>query len=117
MLSSVQLFATPWTGAWQAPHPWNFPGKNAEVGCHFLLQWISPTQGSNLVSYIFCIIRWIISGILPTALPGREGERDRPEEREYYIAGEYHLIYERGIVLIFENHFVTPEVVIDSGES
>ena len=52
-----------------------------------------------------------------TKLPGREGERDRPEEREYYIAGECHLIYERGIVLIFENHFVTPEVVIDSGES
>ena len=52
-----------------------------------------------------------------TKLPGREGERDRPEEREYYIAGEYHLVYERGIVLIFENNFVTLEVVIDSDES
>ena len=28
--------------------PRNFPGKNAEVGCHFLLQGIFPTQGSNL---------------------------------------------------------------------
>ena len=28
--------------------PWDFPGKNAEVGCHFLLQDIFPTQGSNL---------------------------------------------------------------------
>ena len=27
--------------------PWNFPGKNAEVGCHFLLQGIFPTQGLN----------------------------------------------------------------------
>ena len=27
--------------------PWNFPGKNAEVGCHFLLQGIVPSQGSN----------------------------------------------------------------------
>ena len=28
--------------------PWNFPGKSTEVGCHFLLQGIFPTQGSNL---------------------------------------------------------------------
>ena len=27
--------------------PWNFPGKNTGVGCHFLLQRIFPTQGSN----------------------------------------------------------------------
>ena len=27
--------------------PWNFPGKNTRVGCHFLLQGIFPTQGSN----------------------------------------------------------------------
>ena len=29
--------------------PWVFPGKNTEVGCHFLLQGIFPTQGSNSV--------------------------------------------------------------------
>ena len=28
-------------------HPWNFPGKSTGVGCHFLLQGIFPTQGSN----------------------------------------------------------------------
>ena len=28
--------------------PWHFPGKNTGVGCHFLLQGIFPTQGSNL---------------------------------------------------------------------
>ena len=27
--------------------PWDFPGKNTRVGCHFLLQGIFPTQGSN----------------------------------------------------------------------
>ena len=27
--------------------PWNFLGKNTGVGCHFLLQGIFPTQGSN----------------------------------------------------------------------
>ena len=28
--------------------PWDFPGKSTEVGCHFLLQGIFYTQGSNL---------------------------------------------------------------------
>ena len=28
--------------------PWNSPGKNTGVGCHFLLQGIFPTQGSKV---------------------------------------------------------------------
>ena len=28
--------------------PWDFPGKGIGVGCHFLLQGIFLTQGSNL---------------------------------------------------------------------
>ena len=35
MLCQVRLFVTPWTVALQAP--WDFPGKNAGVGFHFLL--------------------------------------------------------------------------------
>ena len=27
--------------------PWDFPGKNTQVGCHALLQGVFPTQGSN----------------------------------------------------------------------
>ena len=27
--------------------PWDFPGENTGMGCHFLLQGIFPTQGSN----------------------------------------------------------------------
>ena len=27
--------------------PWNFPGKDTGVSCHFILQGIFPTQGSN----------------------------------------------------------------------
>ena len=27
--------------------PWDFPGKNSGVGCHFLLQGIFPTQRPN----------------------------------------------------------------------
>ena len=34
--SPVWLLVTLWTEAHQAP--WNFPGKNTGVGCHFLLQ-------------------------------------------------------------------------------
>ena len=30
-------------------YPWDFPGKHTEVSCHFLLQGIFPTQGSNPV--------------------------------------------------------------------
>ena len=28
-------------------YPWNFPGKNTGMGCHFLLQGIFPSQESN----------------------------------------------------------------------
>ena len=35
--SRVQLCATPWMAAHQAPHPWDSPVKNTGVGCHFLL--------------------------------------------------------------------------------
>ena len=44
-LSRVQLFVTPRTVAHQGP--WNSSCKNSGVGCHFLLQGIFPTQGSN----------------------------------------------------------------------
>ena len=46
-LSSVRLFAIPWTEPYQLLSPWDFPGKNTGVGCHFLLQGIFPTQVSN----------------------------------------------------------------------
>ena len=37
-LSHVQLFATLWTVACQAPCPWDSPGKDIGVGCNALLQ-------------------------------------------------------------------------------
>ena len=33
--------------------PWDFPGKNTEVGCHFFLQGIFPIQRLNL-----CLLHW-----------------------------------------------------------
>ena len=38
MLSCVRLSATPWTVACGFLCPWDSPGKNTGVGCHFLLQ-------------------------------------------------------------------------------
>ena len=35
--------------------PWNFPGKITRVGCHFLLQRIFPTQGSETHICLFFI--------------------------------------------------------------
>ena len=45
-LSHVQLYTTPWTASRLLCH-WGFPGKNTGMGCHFLLQGIFLTQGSN----------------------------------------------------------------------
>ena len=56
--SCVRLFVTPWTVAHQAPCPWNFPGKNTGAGCHFLLQGIFSTQGSNL-----CLLHWQVDSL------------------------------------------------------
>ena len=39
-------------------HPWDFPGKNARVGCHFLLQGIFLTQGLNL-----CLLDWLTDSL------------------------------------------------------
>ena len=38
---------TSWIVAHRLLFPWDCPGKNTGVGCHFLLQGIFPTQGSN----------------------------------------------------------------------
>ena len=40
--------ATPWTIPARLLWPWDFPDKNTRVDCHFLLQGIFMTQGSNL---------------------------------------------------------------------
>ena len=49
MLSYALMYNSFWPRGWPARLlcPWDFPGKNTGVGCHFLLQGIFPTQGSN----------------------------------------------------------------------
>ena len=52
-LSCVFFFET--HGLWPTRllHPWDSPGKSTRVGCHFLLQGIFQTQGSNP-----CLLHW-----------------------------------------------------------
>ena len=47
---------------------WDSPGKNTGVGCHFLLQGIFPTQGSNLG--LLCLLNWQ-AGSKPLESPGK----------------------------------------------
>ena len=46
--------------------PWNFPGKNTRVGCHFPLQGIFPIQGWNP-----CLLNIEQADSLPTEPPGK----------------------------------------------
>ena len=65
---SHRIFATLWTIACQASHLQNFSGKHTGVGCHFLLQRIFPTQGSN--PHLLCLLHCQV-GSLPLVPPGK----------------------------------------------
>ena len=53
------------SGLWPARLlcPWNFPGKNTGVGCHFLCLGIFPVQGSNLH-----LLHWQADSLTPCHL-------------------------------------------------
>ena len=70
LISHVLLFVTPRTVNCQALLsigilPWDSPGKNTGVGCHFLLQEIFLTHGLNL-----CLLHWQMDS-LPLSHLGR----------------------------------------------
>ena len=46
--SRVRLCATPEMAAHQLPRPWDSPGKNTGVGCHFLLQCMKVKSESEV---------------------------------------------------------------------
>ena len=46
--SRVRLCATPRRQPTRLPHPWDSPGKNAGVGCHFLLQCMKMKSESEV---------------------------------------------------------------------
>ena len=57
--------ATPQTAAHQAPHPWDSPGKNTGVGCHFLLQCMKVKSESEVAQS--CLT---LSDPMDCSLPG-----------------------------------------------
>ena len=74
--SRIQLFVTLWTVA--LPRllcPWASPGKNTGVGCHFLLQGLFPTQGSN--PCLLHLLHWQVSS-LPLAPRRKRILRSKP---------------------------------------
>ena len=62
----VPLFCTSWTIALRLLCPWDSPGKNTGVGCHFLLQKIFLTQGSNLR-----LLHWQVGSLPADEPPGK----------------------------------------------
>ena len=52
--SHVWLFVIPWT---RLLHPWDFPGRSTEVGCHFVLQ-LFVTLFKTFIDILFWR-RWI----------------------------------------------------------
>ena len=62
------VFETLWIVARRAPLAIGFPGKNTGVGCHFLLQGIFLTQGSNQL--LLCLLYWQVDS-LPLSHLGR----------------------------------------------
>ena len=47
-VSRVQLCVTPQTAATMLPRPWDSPGKNIGVGCHFFLQCMKVKSESEV---------------------------------------------------------------------
>ena len=62
LLHSCPTFCDPGLESTRLCCPWDSLGKNTGMGCHFLLQWIFPTQGSNPY-----LLHW--TGALPSEPP------------------------------------------------
>ena len=87
MLSSHSVVSdsvTPWTVARQLLCPWNFPGKNTGVGCHFPLQGIFLSQGLSLC--LLCLLNWQVDS-LPLGFPV-----DSDDKEPAYSSGDPGLI-------------------------
>ena len=63
--SRVRLCATPEMAAHLAPRPWDSPGKNTGVGCHFLLQGMKVKSESEVAQLYLTL-----SDLMDCSLPG-----------------------------------------------
>ena len=69
LLQSCLTLCDPRDCSWPGSSVHVIPGKNTGVGCHFLLQGIFPTQGSN--PHLLCLLTWQV-GSFPPAPPGKQ---------------------------------------------
>ena len=65
LFSRVRLCATPWWQPIRLPRPWDSPGKNTGVGCHFLLQCMKVKSESEVTQ--LCLT---LSGPMNCSPPG-----------------------------------------------
>ena len=60
--------------------PWDFPGRNTGVACHFLLQGILPTQGARHGSYT-------ASEFFTTEPPGKPEQSTQRRKKVIKVSG------------------------------
>ena len=72
--SPSAVILAPWIVTCSLLCPWDSPGKNTGVGCHFLLQWIFQTQGSNL-GLLHCRQTFTVLSLLSFCLQRLEGPK------------------------------------------
>ena len=115
----VCMLSTLWTVACQAPLSILFPGKNTRVGCHFLLQGIYPTQGSN--PCLSHLLHWQLDslplhhlGSPPIRLEwtkrrkgGREEQQKGGRERDLHLPFVQGLVYQSLGLMLY-----TPQLLI-----
>ena len=66
--SCVGLCATPLTAAHQASRPWDSPGKNTGVGCHFLLQCMKVKSESEVTQLRLVATPWTAAYQTPPSM-------------------------------------------------
>ena len=69
-IDDVRLCGASWTAAPQAPPSTGFSRQEYQVGCHFLLQGVFPTQGPTSV---LCLLPWQAGSLPP--LSGKPGHQ------------------------------------------
>ena len=104
-----QLFATPWTVAARLLYPWDFPGKNTDMGCHAPLQGIFPTQESKLCclgkNYTTCLGS-------RTIFKGKDGTVCYTAHA--YLINDYIKTKARQLITMDSPHEVLPDLKDDS---
>ena len=74
--------------------PWDFPGKNTGMGCHFLLQGNFLTQGSNP-----CLLHWRVDSLLLSHQGSLKPGLHRPFSRTGFLPlypGDREILLEEG---------------------